>query len=197
MEQLNDWLSMVRATSAIEWLAVGSLIVYVSLMAKENILAWPMGILGSGLYCWICFSNQLFLDAILQVFYVIFGLYGWLLWRHKKHDFSIHTVSIQRHFLFIAIGFLLVIVLGYLADTFTSQASPYVDGFIFVFSLIATYMTAQKMIENWVYWIIIDAVAVGLFYSKDLYLTSGLYVLYTILSFIGLITWKKEYTRQL
>ena len=193
MEWVDECLKMTSQTSGIEWLAVLTLIGYVLLMAQENVFAWPLGIIGSGLYCWICASNQLFLDAILQVFYVVFGIYGWVIWQTKNSDLPIRTLPIKLHLFFGLFGSLLVIFLGYLADSFTSQQSTYVDGFIFVFSLIATYMTAQKILENWIYWIIIDTVALFLFYSKELYLTSGLYLLYMLLAVFGCVAWYNEY----
>ena len=192
MNGFQQLIEMAKQTSAIEWLAVLFLMVYVWLMARKNVLAWPMGILGSALYIWICYSTFLYLDAALQVCYVAFGIYGWIKWNSTGADFPIQTWTLKMHVTWIVSGVLLVVSLGWLADTFTAQQSPFVDSTIFVFSLIATYMTAQKVLENWIYWIVIDAVAVGLFYSKDLYLTSLLYVFYTVLAVIGWMRWRTE-----
>lgn len=192
MNGLQQLIEMAKQTSEIEWLAVLSLMVYVWLMARKNVLAWPMGILGSALYIWICYSTLLYLDAALQVCYVAFGIYGWIKWNSTGADFPIQTWALKTHVAWILAGVMLVVSLGWLAATFTAQQSPFVDATIFVFSLIATYMTAQKILENWIYWIAIDAVAVGLFYSKDLYLTSLLYVFYTVLAVIGWMRWKTE-----
>lgn len=192
MNRFDQLVEMAKQTSEIEWLAVFFLITYVWLMARKNILAWPMGIAGSALYIWICYSTHLFFDAVLQVVYVGFGIYGWMKWNTAGTDFPIQKWSIQKSMKWIIIGLVLVGVLGWLADTFTTQQSPFVDAFIFVFSLIATYMTAEKILENWMFWIVVDGVAVGLFFSKDLYLTSVLYVLYTVLATIGWLRWRKE-----
>jgi nicotinamide mononucleotide transporter len=139
----------------------------------------------------------LYLDAALQVCYVAFGIYGWIKWNSTGADFPIQTWTLKTHVMWIGSGLILVVSLGWLADTFTAQQSPFVDATIFVFSLIATYMTAQKTLENWIYWIVIDAVAVGLFYSKDLYLTSVLYVFYTVLAVIGWMRWRTEINSKL
>ncbi len=192
MNGFHQLIEMAKQTSAIEWLAVLFLMVYVWLMARKNVLAWPMGILGSALYIWICYSTFLYLDAALQVCYVAFGIYGWIKWNSTGVDFSIQKWTIKTHVAWIVSGVFLVVSLGWLADTFTAQQSPFVDATIFVFSLIATYMTAQKVLENWIYWIAIDAVAIGLFYSKELYLTSVLYLFYTVLAVIGWIRWRTE-----
>lgn len=194
MKAIDQLIEMARQTSEIEWIAVTLLLTYVWLMARKNVLAWPMGILGSALYIWICYSSYLYLDAALQVFYVAFGIYGWFKWKKTGPDFPIERWGIKKHLSWLLFGGLMVILLGWLADTFTAQQSPFVDATIFVFSLIATYMTAEKILENWTYWMVIDTIAVVLFFSKELYLTSLLYVLYTILASVGWVKWKTQIT---
>lgn len=192
MEGIHQVIEMAKQTSMMEWIAVLCLVIYIWLIARENVLAWPFGIIGSAIYIWICYSAHLFLDAGLQVFYVALGVIGWVKWKGTSNSNGIQHWPIKKHLIWILIGGLSVVLLGWLATHYTSQQSPYVDAFIFVFSLIATYFTAEKILENWLYWIVVDAIAVGLFYSKELYLTSLLYVMYTVLALFGWIKWKNE-----
>jgi nicotinamide mononucleotide transporter len=78
-------------------------------------------------------------------------------------------------------------------ERFTNQAAPFVDAPITLFSLFATYLVAQKVVENWWYWIVIDVICIPLFYSRGLYVTSFLYVVYTIMAVVALIQWKRNY----
>lgn len=192
MEGINQVIEMANQTSVMEWIAVLCLVIYIWLIARENVIAWPFGIIGSAIYIWICFSAHLFLDAGLQVFYVAFGIIGWVKWTGTGNNTEIQHWPIKKHLIWLLIGGISTLLLGWLATHYTSQQSPYIDAFIFVFSLIATYLTAEKILENWVYWIVVDAVAIGLFYSKGLYLTSLLYVIYTVLALFGWIKWKSE-----
>ena len=82
--------------------------------------------------------------------------------------------------------------LGVFAHLYSTQALPYLDAFITAFSIIATWMTAKKVIQNWIFWVVIDALAIYLYASRSFYLISGLYGLYTILSISGYFQWKKK-----
>ena len=196
MEGVNQVIEMAKQTSVMEWIAVLCLVIYIWLIARENVLAWPFGIIGSAIYIWICYTSHLFLDAGLQVFYVAFGIIGWMKWKETGNRTHIQQWPLKKHLIWLLTGGISILLLGWLAAQHTSQQSPYVDAFIFVFSLIATYFTAEKILENWMYWIVVDAVAVGLFYSKELYLTSLLYVIYTILALIGWFKWKGELKKE-
>jgi nicotinamide mononucleotide transporter len=106
--------------------------------------------------------------------------------RLSRKPLKFHMVSI------VIIAFL-TMLLGFIMEHFTNQAAPFVDAPITLFSLFATYLVAQKVVENWWYWIVIDSICIPLFYSRGLYVTSLLYVVYTIMAVVALNQWKRSY----
>lgn len=173
-------------------------ILYVILISLKKISAWFFAIVSSALYIYLCYISQLYLETGLQVFYLAMGLYGWHEWTgdSKDHIEPIIRWPLKYHLINIAGSTLLMLVLGYLFDTYTGQMNPYADAFTSVFSLTATYMVTRKVLENWVYWIIIDIVSTYLFASRGLYMSSALFVIYTVIAVFGLIHWIRLYKDQ-
>lgn len=182
-------------TTFIEWLIFAMALIYVVLAAIENVWCWFFGILASLFSVYLCFSGHLFLESGLQVFYVIIGIYGWYEWLHgskNKTEPPIISYSFLKLIYLTIIGIIIWIPFGYTAHTYSTQALPYLDAFITAFSIVATWMTAKKIIQNWVFWIVIDGLAVVLYASRSFYLIALLYGIYTILSIIGYLQWKKR-----
>ncbi len=178
-----------------EWLAFGTGLGYIILVLLKKTSAWIIGVLSSALYVKICFSAQLYLDGVLQLFYVIMGIYGWWVWHSKtaKEAQIIQMWPLKKHLWSILFSAFLVLLTGFIFSHYTGQAKPYTDAFITIYSLLATYMVAHKVLENWLYWICIDALSVYLFASQGLYLTSLLYLVYAIMAVIGYFKWKKDF----
>lgn len=198
MEILENILNAVQNTSLWEWLAVGTGILYVILISYKNIAAWFFAIISSILYIYLCYISQLYLETGLQFFYLAMGIYGWIVWS-KKNTKGINTIiqwSKQKHILNIAISSIITGLLGFLFDKFTNQANPYTDSFTTVFSLTATFMVTKKVLENWIYWIIIDAVSIYLFASRGLYMTAVLFLLFTFIAIFGFLQWRKQFKLQ-
>jgi len=180
-------------TSFIEWLGVLSGLVYVILISLKKISAWFFALLSSCLYVYLCYVSNLFLETGLQLFYSVMAIYGWLKWKQDtiESDSRIVQWKFKYHLINILISGSLTIIVGYIFDKYTSQANPYTDAFSTIFSLVATFMVTKKVLENWIYWIIIDAVCIYLFASRGLYLTSLLFLIYTSIAIIGYIQWRK------
>jgi nicotinamide mononucleotide transporter len=196
-------LSAMQHTSIIEWLIFIFALVYVILAAIENVWCWLFGILGSALSVYLCYAGHLFLESGLQIFYVLIGVYGWYEWlygsknkrsREMQTDTQLHIVSFSflKTGYLILIGCIIWIPFGYIAHRYSTQVYPYLDAFITAFSIVATWMTAKKILQNWVFWCIIDALAILLYGSRGYYLIALLYGIYTILSIIGYLQWKKR-----
>lgn len=182
-------------TSAVEYIAVAAALIYIVLAAKQKILCWLFWIISSALYIIVCIKAQLYPETILQIFFVITGFYGWHQWvknRGGNDHAPILRWKLPKHLLLIAFGTALGCALGYLFDNYTEAAQPYLDSLITSFSFIATWMLSKKILESWIYWIAINAAAIALYSSRELYLSGLLYLLYTILSVTGLIAWIKE-----
>ena len=187
----------VMATSLWEWLAVLSSILYVFFAAKKKIICWFFALIASALYIYVCFISMLYVETILHVFYLVMAVVGWLMW-HKTHaiQVDIKTWTSMQHTVNIFCSLIIAIIVGYIFDTYTGQENPYMDAFTTCFSLAATYMVTQKVLENWLYWIIIDAVSVYLYATRGLELSALLFFIFTILAVWGYFSWSKQYKIQ-
>lgn len=197
MSWLDTFYTQIIETSVLEWLAVLSALTYVYYASRQKLICWLFALLSSGIYLGLMWSVQLYLEAGLQLFYVLMALYGWRKWRSRQsNNSSIIRWSIQKHLVNIVLSGLVTVFLGHVMSEFTNQASPYMDAFTTVFSLAATFMVAHRILENWVYWIAIDAVAVLLYADRGLFLSSLLMVFYVILASWGLYSWTKQWKQQ-
>ena len=178
--------------SIIESVAVFFSLVYVILVLKESIWCWGAAAVGSSLYIYICFSAQLYSQTSLQIFYLFMAFYGYYNWNKKEQYLEISEWSIGKHLLILAIGTTLIFLIGFYLSAYTNAKMPIVDSFTTVFSLFATYMVAKKILGNWLYWIVIDAVSVYLYFSRDLHLTSLLFMAYAIIAIFGYLSWMKK-----
>ena len=185
-------------TSIIEWLGVLTGLLYVILISFKNITAWLFALLSSSIYVYLCFISNLFLETGLQLFYVAMAIFGWLKWKKDslENETNIIKWDYRLHLLNILISGSLTFIIGYIFDNFTSQANPYTDAFSTIFSLVATFMVTKKVLENWIYWVFIDAVCIYLFASRGLYLTSLLFILYTSIAVIGFFQWRSLFILQ-
>ena len=198
MEILEKINQAVLNTSIWEWFAVITGLLYVILISFKKTSAWFFAIVSSLLYIYLCYSSQLFLETGLQFFYLIMGIYGWYLWTsvQKIDENRIIKWKNYQHSINITISTILFISIGFIFDNYTNQANPYTDAFTTVFSLAATFMVTQKVLENWIYWIVIDVVSVYLFSSRELYMTAALFVIFTILAIVGYFKWKTLFDSQ-
>ena len=176
----------------IECIAVFFSILYVILAAKESIWCWGAGAISVSLYIYICFFAQLYPETGLQVFYLFMAFYGYYNWTKKEESLQISEWSIGKHLFILLIGAILTFLMGFYFATYTNAKMPIVDSFTTVFSLFATYMVAKKILGNWLYWIVIDAVSIYLYFSRDLHLTSLLFMVYTIIAIFGYFSWIKK-----
>lgn len=176
----------------IEGIAVLFSIVYVILAAKENIWCWVAAIISVSLYMYICFFAKMYAEASLQVFYLFMAFLGYYNWNKKQHNLEITEWEIKKHFLLILIGVFLTFILGFVLSAYTDSKMPLVDSFTTIFSLFATFLVVKKILENWIYWIVIDVVSVYLYYSRDLKQTACLFIAYTIIAVFAYFSWLKK-----
>ena len=180
----------------IEIIAVISAILYLLLAAKEDLKCWYAAIISSSLYFYIMYDAGLIMEAYLQVFYIAIALYGWLKWTKSIQNNSnnrIRTWSNIQHFITISFVIILAIITGFFLTKYTNAAMPFLDAFTSWGAIVTTYMVAKKILENWIYWFVIDAISIYLFLSRELYLTSILFFVYLIIICFGYIAWRKRY----
>lgn len=187
-------LADLAETSPLEWFAVISGVSYVILVAFEKRAGWIFAAMSTFTYIYLCLIAQLYIESFLQLFYFIMAIYGWLVWKKSKtHTTPIIRWPLKYHIANIVISGVLVLLIGYLVGSFTNQSSPYLDAFSTIFSLLATFMVAKKVLENWLYWIAIDTVLIFLYASRGYALTGVQYGVFTILALIAYLRWRKIY----
>ena len=178
--------------SIIESAAVFFSILYVILAVKESIWCWAAAAISVSLYIYICYTAQLYTETGLQVFYLLMAFYGYHQWNKNDSTLKIKQWTTTKHLLILLLGALLTFLMGFYFTIYTNAAMPLVDSFTTVFSVFATYMVTKKVLGNWLYWIVIDAVSVYLYFSRDLHLTSLLFIVYTVIAIFGYFSWLKR-----
>lgn len=195
-EVLNNIKNAFLETTLLEWIAVLTGTLYVILISYKQIIAWLFALISSLLYVYICFNYQLYLESFLQVFYVAMAVFGWINWKKETTNGMIIKWPLKNHIVNIGASTILTLLLGFSFSKFTNQANPYTDAFTTVFSLTATFMVTKRVLENWIYWIIIDGVSIFLYSSRSLYLTSVLFFIFTTIAVFGYLKWKREFKIQ-
>lgn len=200
----------LAAMSWLEGLAVLLGLAYVILAARESIWCWPAALMSVTIYIYLCFEARLYAETGLQFFYWVMAIVGWWSWRSKRRLVQTAETKLQdtsgslpiirwparTHLLILAGNSVATLLLGWLLSMYTDAANPFLDAFTTVFSLFTTWMVTQKVLENWLYWVVIDAASVYLYASRALYLTALLFVLYTVIAVIGYYQWRKRYQTQ-
>jgi nicotinamide mononucleotide transporter len=181
----------------VEILGVIFSILYLIFSIRQNILLWPLGIASALLYMVVFYQSKFYADMGLNGYYVVISIYGWLLWRKgSAEDGSKLAVSRlgKRHAL-ILLGFTAAAFagIGLVLDRYTDSPVPYWDAFTTAVSFTATWLLARKILENWILWIIVDAVSMGLYLYRGLYPTLFLFAIYTTMAVIGYLKWSRTY----
>ena len=193
MEETLQFITQIDFNwSFIESVAVFFSILYVILAVKESIWCWGAATISVILYIYICYSAQLYPETGLQVFYLFMGFYGYYQWNKNDSTLQIQQWTTTKHLLILLLGAILTFLMGFYFSIYTNAALPLVDSFTTVFSVFSTYMVTKKVLGNWLYWIVIDAVSVYLYFSRDLHLTSLLFMAYTIIAIFGYFSWLKR-----
>lgn len=165
------------------------------LTVQQNRWCWPLGLVMVLMYGWIFYDGKLYSNMLLQGVYAALQLYGW--WQWTRGGSSHSGVQVSRlsntGLLFsLSLGGIGALALGYLMATYTDAAAPWQDAALSAFSLVAQVWMAQKRVECWPLWIILDLLFVALFLQQGLYLTAGLYALFTLLAVNGWLTWRRD-----
>jgi nicotinamide mononucleotide transporter len=186
-------------TFGLETVAVGLAIAYLILAMRENSLCWYCAFLSTAIYVWIFGDVSLYMESALNIYYMAMAVYGWLQW--QKGGSSGAGVIIIRwtskhHIMGIALILFATFISGYLLSINTDAKLPYLDSFTTWASVFATVMVAKKVLENWLYWIIINSISIYLFFDRGLDQTAIMFTLYLGLSVLGYFAWKKNYADQ-
>jgi nicotinamide mononucleotide transporter len=169
----------------------------VALTIRQSLWCWPLGLVQVALYVYVFYQARLYSDMVLHVIYVVLQVYGWYRWRSGERGSALPVSYLslaERASWAMAIA-LAAFVWGEAMLRYTDAAAPRADAFIAAASLAAQYLLAIKKLENWIVWIVVDVVAIAVYWGRDLRLTSGLYCVFLALCALGLIEWRKAYER--
>lgn len=174
------------------------------LIAKRRVLTWPIGIVSVLLYMTLFYQIRLYSDALEQVYYLGASTYGWWIWNKSSKDEGQISDVKYSYMNRMIIWIVLTIVVSILAGAFMSRihllipaifpeaaSFPYLDALTTIMSFTAMRLMAQKNIESWVYWIIVDVLGIWLYFVKEVRFISLLYVVLLIMAIYGLIVWNK------
>jgi len=162
---------------------------------REHIWVYPTGIISTLIYVWICLQYKLYADMGINAYYFSMSIYGWYVWTHPtegKAELPVTWLKASGWAVSIAIFVASYIILAFVLINFTDSDVPYWDSFTTASAFVGMWLMAKKKVENWIFWILTDIVAVPLYFYKGLLLTSFQYLFFTILAIMGLIAWIKS-----
>lgn len=192
-EMLTELVEQLSVQSKWEWLAFTLALAYVWLAAKQYIWCWPAAFVSTSIYTWLFWEVSLPFHVVLNAYYVAMAVYGWWQWNQpKKAEGRVVQWSIVKHLTAICLLAAMSLSLSYLARQVLDAEYLYLDAFITVFSVFTTYLVTQKVVENWLYWMVINSFATFLYFQKGLYPTSLLYALYMVFAIYGYMSWRKD-----
>ncbi|MDB5112770.1 MAG: nicotinamide mononucleotide transporter [Mucilaginibacter sp.] len=187
--QDQSWLEVIGVIT-------GLLCVY--LAAKNIIWNWPIAIINVSIYIFIFFNSRLYADMGLQVYFLATNIYGWYFWSKKPAtEDKAPVILIKKTEILFAVSAIIVFtfLLGSVLK-YTPASYPYIDSFCTACSLVAQFFLARKVLENWLIWIFVDIIYVGVYLFKGLHLTAAMYAVFVGIAWLGYIDWKRDYKKQ-
>ncbi|MHC8320196.1 nicotinamide riboside transporter PnuC [Pseudomonas sp. GB2N2] len=181
--------------SGLELFAAALGVIAVWLTVKQNPWCWPIGLVMVLVYSGVFFEVKLYSDMLLQVVYAALQVYGWWQWTRAgkaRQGRQVSQLTGQSIAAGLAIGALGSLLLGAAMALWTDAAQPWLDAALTGFSLVAQVWMAQKRVQCWPLWITLDVIFVGLFIYKGMYLTAGLYALFTVIAVEGWREWRAD-----
>lgn len=177
---------------AIEILATATSLGYLFLLIRQNIWCWPLSIISGLLSIYLFLESRLYSESILYGYFILISLYGWWNWSRPQRPLKISTWPYKNHLITVFVGILLSLGLGYTFTSYTDADKPYLDATTTIFSFIASILEARKILSAWIYWIVINGVTVGLYFSKSLDIYAAVMVIYFVMSVVGYREWKND-----
>ena len=187
---LREALSVIPP---VEWIAVALALAYLVFAVRQHIACWFFAAASSAIFLWLFARAGLAMQSLLQLFYIAMAAYGWYSWRggrsSSQESRPVVRWPLRRHLAAVA-GILLVSTSAWVWAAGDSASVRYVDAVTAWGSVLATWLVARKVLENWLYWIVLDLMAAGLYWSQDLLATALLFVLYSAIAVHGYRSWR-------
>lgn len=196
VESVTTYLGM----SWVELLATLFGLACVALYVVQNVWSWPTGLVQVCLYVWVFYQARLYSDVLLQLVYIVLQLYGWYHWARggpgKDEELPISRLTRSGWVIWVAVAAGGTLALGFVMRRYTDAALPYWDAAIAAMSLVAQYLIARKVLENWLLWWAVDVLGVGVYFAKGLYPTTVLYAVFLGMAIAGWLAWRRSYRMQ-
>ncbi|WP_116368629.1 nicotinamide riboside transporter PnuC [Parahaliea mediterranea] len=190
----------LAAMSGWELVAVVLGVAYLLLAVRENLWCWYAAFAGTAISLYLFWQVGLVMESALQVYYLVMAVYGWWQWqqsrggaRDEAGQRPISRWNLRQHAVAIAAVLAISAVSGSLLATYTDAAMPYLDSFTTWGAVLTTWMVARKVLENWIYWLVIDAASIYLYIDRELYLFSALFAVYLVIVVAGFWQWLHHY----
>lgn len=199
---LQDFIAGFMGASPIEITASVSGFICVYLIIKRSIWCWFFGLIQVSLFSYVFFNAKLYSDTGLHIIYIGLQLYGWLNWRRNatqnqgKPELIIQATTYKDIVVWVCVSILSASILGYIMNTYTEASFAYADAFTTCTSLVAQWLLSRRHLLNWSFWIVVDIVAIFIYFQKGLYPTSALYFTLLVMCFFGQYAWLKQYKQQ-
>lgn len=183
------------------WETAGSLLglAYLLLAVRRNLLCWLGAFLSTAIYLVLFAKAALYMQSLLQVFYLVMAVYGFIEWRRGRTaggEVRIESWSVNQHVTVTVLVIIASALNGWALARWTDSAAPYLDSFVTWGSIVTTWMVARRIIENWLYWIVVDGVAAWLYFSQGLLATTVLFIIYLGIVVRGYFVWRRDQALQ-
>lgn len=179
----------------VEIIAVAFGLICVWCMKKENVLAFPFGIVNVLIYVFIFFATSLYANAAINGFFFVMSVYGWYNWTRKdNNDGTIKITRCSKAELLLNAGAIIVffVIIRIVLARYTTSLIPSWDAATTAVYVVAQWLLSRKKIENWILWISADSVMIGLCAWEGLYFTSFQYLVFTIIAILGFREWRTK-----
>jgi len=193
-ELLDAVLGDALAMTAWEAVAVMLALAYLVLAMRRSLWCWPAAFASTLIYTLLFWKVALLMESLLNFYYMAMAGYGFWLWRRggdQGDELAISSWRLCQHLLLISLTGVTSLLVGYGMANYTQASFPYLDAATTCFAVVTTFMVAKKILENWLYWVVIDLVSIYLYTEKGLMLTSALFVLYVVLAALGYQQWRR------
>jgi len=198
-ELLTQIIEQAKSQSVYEIVAVITAIAYLGLAIRQNIACWYFAAFSTAIYIGLFIEARLYMESLLNAFYFIMAIYGWYIWRSGGdvgESRPVATWSWTTHLGAMLVIGVLSVGSGMYLDATSDAAYPYIDSLTTWFAIWATFLVAQKVLENWWYWLVIDIASIMIYWSRDLQLTALLFVVYVIMIPFGIVSWSRSMREQ-
>ena len=195
VEFFQSAIAEAGALTALEAGAVVLAILYLLLAIRQNVWCWLAAGISTAIYVYLFITARLYMESALNVFYFGMAIYGWYSWTHGKgpaHELEVTRWPWRVHGVAILAIVTISLFNGYLLQRFTDAEFPYIDSLTTWAAIWTTFLVARKVLENWWYWLVIDAVSVLIYWSRGLELTALLFVAYLVMIPFGLWQWTRS-----